>query len=165
MPGVAGTGEAGSEALGTEPRTIAAPDVREHLVTLDSLRGIAIWAVVTHHMLSHWQGALGPVEVPRLGWDAVEFLHVIPGVPLFYLLSGYLLTWTEGSRARRGSYSLASYAKRRALRIVPAYYVAIAVVLLLWPRPPPSGTSSLTCSSSTGSPPTTAARCPRRSGL
>lgn len=45
------------------------------------------------------------------------------------------MTWTEGSRARRGSYSLRSYAKRRVLRLVPAYYVALVLVLLLWPTP------------------------------
>jgi len=40
-----------------------------------------------------------------------------------------------GGRVRRGSYSLRSYALRRILRLVPAYYVAIVVVLLLWPTP------------------------------
>ena len=118
-----------------EPKTMHTSDTRDHLVGLDALRGIAIWAVVMHHLLSRWRGSVGPVEVPFLGWDAVEALHFMPGVPLFYLLSGYLLTWTEGKRAERGNYSLRSYAMRRVLRLVPAYYVAIVVVLLVWPKP------------------------------
>lgn len=88
-------------------------------------------------MLSHLRTSVGTLEIPVLGWDALSRLHFMPGVPLFYLLSGYLLSWTEGKRTERGDYSLASYAKRRALRILPAYYVAIAVVVLLWPRPTP----------------------------
>jgi peptidoglycan/LPS O-acetylase OafA/YrhL len=55
------------------------------------------------------------------------------GLTLFFLLSGYLLTWTEGMRASRGNYRLRSYAFRRALRLIPAYYAALAVCLLLWP--------------------------------
>jgi peptidoglycan/LPS O-acetylase OafA/YrhL len=113
------------------------PDVRAHLVTLDAVRGIAIWAVVTHHMLASWRTSVGALEVPVVGWDALSVLHVMPGVPLFYLLSGYLLGWTEGRRAERGAYSLRSYAMRRALRLLPAYYVAIVVVVLLWPIPTP----------------------------
>ncbi len=49
------------------------------------------------------------------------------------LLSGYLLAGTEQRRARSGSYSVRSYAMRRALRLVPAYYVAIVLVILLGP--------------------------------
>jgi peptidoglycan/LPS O-acetylase OafA/YrhL len=59
MADVQNAGEATERVLQTEPRTMAAPDVRDHLVTLDALRGIAIWAVVTHHMLSHWEGLWG----------------------------------------------------------------------------------------------------------
>jgi len=85
-------------------------------------------------MLEYWRVSVGTLEVPVLGWDALSMLYFMPGIPLFYLFSGYLLSWTEGRRAGRGDYSLLSYAKRRALRILPAYYVAIAVVILIWPR-------------------------------
>lgn len=111
------------------------PDTRDHLVELDSLRGIAILGVFLTHITAHWQTQVGPLIVPYLNFDALEAIE-IRGVPLFFLLSGYLLTWTEGKRARRGDYSLRSYALRRILRLVPAYYVSIAVVVLLWPRPP-----------------------------
>lgn len=77
------------------------------------------------------------MELPLLGADLLSlFVMGYLGVSLFFLLSGYLLTWTEEGRARRGSYSLSSYAKRRAFRLVPAYYFAIVVVVLLWPTSP-----------------------------
>jgi peptidoglycan/LPS O-acetylase OafA/YrhL len=144
---------------------MAATDVRDHLVTLDALREIAIWAVVTHHMLSPWEGAVGTLKVPVLGWDVIDALYFMPGVPLFYLLSGYLLSWTEGKRAERGTYSLRSYATRRVLRLVPAYYVAIAVVLLIWPKPASFWDVVSHLFFVQGLTPTTRARCPRRSGL
>ncbi len=122
--------EAVSEAAGQE--TYHPADTRDHLVELDALRGIAIIGVFLVHITSHWRRLAGPLIVPYLGIDALELIQ-IRGVPLFFLLSGYLLTWTEGKRARRGDYSLRSYALRRALRIVPAYYFAMAVFFLLWP--------------------------------
>lgn len=133
---VAGDGRRSAAISGAvEPETYEASDVRDHLVELDALRGIAILGVVGGHLASQWYVNVGPLTVPGLGWDALDLLHFMRGVPLFFLLSGYLLAWTEGNRARRGSYSLRSYALRRVLRIVPAYYVAILVVLLVWPSP------------------------------
>lgn len=116
-----------------EPETYKVNDTRDHLIELDALRGIAILGVVTAHVTGQWQIKIGDLPIPFLGWNFLETVHFIRGVPLFYLLSGYLLTWTEGSRARRGSYSLRSYAKRRVLRLVPAYYVALLAVILIWP--------------------------------
>lgn len=85
-----------------------------------------------------------PVEIPLLGADLLDLFGMgYLGVSLFFLLSGYLLTWTEGKRARSGSFSLISYAKRRALRLVPAYYAAIAVVVLVWPTSPKPGDVAL----------------------
>ena len=82
-------------------------------------------------MLTLWGARFGPVSTPLVGSNRLEILHALPGVPLFYLLSGYLLAWTEGKRAMGGEYRLASYVKRRALRLIPAYYVTIAIVLLI----------------------------------
>jgi peptidoglycan/LPS O-acetylase OafA/YrhL len=78
------------------------------------------------------------VPVPLLQVDLLEFVRMsYVTVPVFYILSGYLLTWTEEGRKRRGSYNVLNYAKRRALRIVPVYYAAIALYVLL-PLPGPS---------------------------
>lgn len=114
-------------------------DLRDHRVELDALRGVAIIGVVACHITARWNnnGLGGPLPVPLLGVDALELLQFGSfGVSLFFLLSGYLLAWTEGERVRRSGrdgYSLRSYAARRALRLVPAYYVSIVIVLLVWP--------------------------------
>lgn len=122
-------------APGVEPETYRTPDVRDHLVEFDALRGIAILGVLIAHLVGQWKTYMGSVTMPVLDWELLDLIQIIPGVPLFYVLSGYLLAWTEGKRAERGSYSMRSYAMRRILRLVPAYYAAIVVVLLVWPTP------------------------------
>jgi peptidoglycan/LPS O-acetylase OafA/YrhL len=116
------------------PEKIKTSDPRDHLVELDALRGIAILAVVLTHLTAPWMyGVQALLPIPLLGGNVLGlFLSTGWGVSLFFLLSGYLLTWTEEKRARRGAYSVRSYAVRRALRLVPAYYVAILVVVLTW---------------------------------
>jgi peptidoglycan/LPS O-acetylase OafA/YrhL len=110
-------------------------DPRAHYVALDCLRGIAILGVMMCHISAWWAVVVAkPLTVPILDVDAIRlFAFGSFGVSLFFLLSGYLLTWTEEKRARTGVYSLRAYAQRRALRLIPAYYVAIVVVAVVWP--------------------------------
>jgi peptidoglycan/LPS O-acetylase OafA/YrhL len=112
-------------------------DPRNHNIELDALRGIAILGAVTAHSASGWfQFVQVPLTVPLLGIDVVNLLTFwgTGGLTLFFLLSGYLLTWTEEKRARSGIYSVRSFALRRVLRLVPAYYVAIVVAVVSWPH-------------------------------
>lgn len=111
---------------------------RSHSMELDGLRGLAILGVVMTHLSGFWFSRTRlPLEVPLLQVDLLQlFQYGSLGVMLFFLLSGYLLTWTEEKRARRGSYRILSYAKRRALRLIPAYYVSMVVVVVLWPNTP-----------------------------
>lgn len=71
-----------------------------------------------------------PRVVPLLSNDALKLLRFGSyGASLFFLLSGYVLAWIEGERARKVSgYSLRSYASRRVLRLVPAYDASMIVV-------------------------------------
>lgn len=110
-------------------------DPRPHYMELDGLRGIAIIMAVLTHVAAIWQMMIqASLYLPLLGVDLLDLiLFGYLAVPLFFLLSGYLLTWTEEGRKRRENYSVLNYAKRRILRIVPAYYLAIVVVLLTWP--------------------------------
>ena len=63
---------------------------------------------------------------------AVLLAHLNVGVALFFLISGFLLyrpyalALVHGSEPPR----LAAYAKRRFLRIVPAYWVALTLLAL-----------------------------------
>lgn len=132
-----------SAALADNVRTT--PDPRDHYVELDALRGIAIIGVVMTHVAGFWfRGTRQPIELPFPNVNLLDLFNLgYLGVSLFFLLSGYLLTWTEEKRARRGSYDILSYAKRRALRLVPAYYAAIVLVVLLWPTNPSAGDTAL----------------------
>src|SRR5438270_3362717 len=111
-------------------------DPRTHYLELDALRGIAILGVVICHISGTWTlYAKAPLLIPFLNVDATQFLNFGQwGVSLFFLLSGYLLAWTEQKRARNGTYSIRGYALRRVLRLVPAYYAVILLIILTSPR-------------------------------
>ena len=118
-----------------QPEKVKTADPRTHYVELDALRGIAILGVMMNHIAGWWTNlAKVPLPIPILNVDALGlFSFGNYGVSLFFLLSGYLLTWTEEKRARTGAYSLRAYALRRVFRLVPAYYVAIVIVAIVWP--------------------------------
>lgn len=87
--------------------------------SLDSVRALAALAILVFHVLtvglaSHDLGVFGPV---------VNRLDI--GVPVFFVLSGFLIyapfVVSAGRRPR-----ISTYAMRRFLRIVPAYWVALA---------------------------------------
>ena len=120
------------------------PDPRPHYVELDALRGIAGLAVLMAHIALSWLYIQSHLSVPSFQMKVLEFFEYLGFFMnvLFFMLSGYLLTWTEEGRRKRqgGSYSVLNYAKRRALRIVPAYYVALALLVLVGPVTPSFGT-------------------------
>jgi peptidoglycan/LPS O-acetylase OafA/YrhL len=97
------------------------------LPALDGLRGLAIGGVLACHFLNAWPGTTpldrGVIAALGLGWT---------GVDLFFVLSGFLITGilvdTRGSPGWwRG------FLVRRALRIFPLYYLALALFGLLGP--------------------------------
>lgn len=90
---------------------------------VEALRGLAALAVVGFHM---W--AL--TTLPRFpGYEIVVGLGVW-AVDLFFLLSGFLLVQSFWERPR--TQSLRQYYVRRVFRIVPAYYVCLALLFLLF---------------------------------
>ncbi len=93
----------------------------------DSLRAIAALGVIGIH--------LGAVSGANIGaaWGAFTS-HLNVGVTLFFLISGFLLHRPHAAALLRGTPppALAPYARRRFLRIVPAYWVALTA-LALWP--------------------------------
>jgi peptidoglycan/LPS O-acetylase OafA/YrhL len=90
---------------------------------LDGLRGLAALAVVTTHVgfqtgRTGRPGALGGLLARG------DF-----GVTVFFLLSGFLLY----RPLSRGGVVLRTYARRRALRVLPAYWLAVLLSFLLLP--------------------------------
>jgi peptidoglycan/LPS O-acetylase OafA/YrhL len=96
----------------------------------DSLRAIAALSVFAVHL--PWLITLSSGNVLR-----PYLLQLNVGVALFFLISGFLL-YRPFARARYvGSRAPAAlpYAERRALRIVPAYWVALPLTVLLLGKP------------------------------
>jgi peptidoglycan/LPS O-acetylase OafA/YrhL len=94
---------------------------RERQPGLDLLRALAIIIVVIYHA-----GIMGfpmPGRVHRFGWIGVDLFFVLSG----YLIGGQLLA----PLARDQSINLGRFFARRALRIMPAYFVVLAIYFLL----------------------------------
>ena len=98
---------------------------------LDSIRAIAALSVVVFHA-GFWS------RVTETGSVAAPFLtHLDVGVTVFFVLSGFLL-YRPFVRARLlggPAPSAAAYGWRRALRIVPAFWVALTLIALWVPKP------------------------------
>src|SRR5207244_9609611 len=88
---------------------------------LDLLRALAIIVVVVYHAALF--GFKLPGRVDRFGWIGVDLFFVLSG----YLIGGQLLA----PLARNQRIKLGRFFTRRALRIMPAYFVVLAVDLLL----------------------------------
>jgi peptidoglycan/LPS O-acetylase OafA/YrhL len=98
---------------------------RRYIPEAESVRGIAVVLVAAFH-LDNVVRFFTPPPAPTLinAW----MLAGHTGVDLFFLLSGFLLSLpflAEGLGGRR--VSVTTYARRRALRILPLYYVAVVV--------------------------------------
>ena len=94
---------------------------RERQPGLDLLRALAIIMVVIYHA-----GIMGfpmPGHVHRWGWIGVDLFFVLSG----YLIGGQLLAPLACGRA----INLKRFFARRALRIMPAYFVILAIYVSL----------------------------------
>src|SRR6266545_4809725 len=97
-----------------------------HFPLFDSLRAIAALTVFTIHDI--YQVAVNRPEDHywyRFG------VHLDVAVPIFFAVSGFLLyrPFLAASLAGR-PLSVRAYAWRRALRIVPAYWIALAAIAI-----------------------------------
>lgn len=106
------------------------------LVFVDGLRGIAAVVVMGGHAIAIAHPETASIRaLPALLLRPLLFGGQM--VFLFILVSGFALCWSEDHRVLqgRGRTSLRAYLRRRAWRILPTYYVALAcglaVVVLL----------------------------------
>src|SRR5205809_2071944 len=96
---------------------------RERQPGLDLLRALAIIVVVIYHAALF--GFKLPGRVDRFGWIGVDLFFVLSG----YLIGGQLLASRISNPASR--IPLGRFLARRALRILPAYLVVLAIYFLL----------------------------------
>ena len=101
--------------------------MQERLPTLDGVRGLAILLVLAHNylLLESPSGIAGYMteRVLNAGWV---------GVQLFFVLSGFLITWGLLESRDTENYFRNFYA-RRVLRIFPLYYLMLILTFLVLP--------------------------------
>lgn len=114
-----------------------AGSLREDASHLRILTGVRGWAALWVFMYHAWTYAKHPsLTVGLLGWtlDLTPIFSMgIAGVTIFFVLSGFLLAtpfaqWRVGLRQRP---ALGRYYLRRVLRVFPAYYAQLAILLVI----------------------------------
>jgi peptidoglycan/LPS O-acetylase OafA/YrhL len=99
------------------------------LAFLDGLRGIAALAVCLLHFypLGPFYPALAPLFPGPL--NLIVGLSYW-GVPVFFVLSGFVMAYSQRNAAINARY-LGNFALRRSLRLDPPYWVALAIALAI----------------------------------
>ncbi len=104
-----------------------APLLRSHMPELDSIRGIAILSVLFYHGF-----AWSVVASAFTGWQRWAVAATTPGwlgVNLFFVLSGFLISGILLDTRTKPHYYRRFYV-RRALRILPLYYLVLVALLV-----------------------------------
>jgi peptidoglycan/LPS O-acetylase OafA/YrhL len=122
-------------SLSDPPIAMPAPHRLTELPALTGLRGFAALWVLLWHAWGHGGTPLFQLPGTTMPLFRLEWFLAVgwAGVDIFFGLSAFLLVlpwaeWREGLRRRP---STGTYLKRRALRIFPAYYAQLAVLLVL----------------------------------
>jgi peptidoglycan/LPS O-acetylase OafA/YrhL len=100
----------------------------KRIPSLDGLRGLSIWAVMLAHASNHFSLPILREHYFHSGiWVLAYF-----GVTVFFVISGFLITTLLKQEHERSSrIDLRRFYRRRAVRILPASLVYIAVFLIL----------------------------------
>ena len=128
LPGPGGEGQPYHPQTMSEEATapvVAPPPGHPRFPLVDSLRAIAALSVLVYHT----GYATSAIRQPVYG-AFIERLNV--GVTLFFVISGFLLYRPFVAARLLGAPSsrLRDYARRRLLRIVPAYWLALTVLAI-----------------------------------
>jgi peptidoglycan/LPS O-acetylase OafA/YrhL len=123
------------QACPTSVPAVAGPR-RQRLAGLDGLRGLAALFVVVHHVFLR---AFPGYPVDRAPFWAGWFIYGRFAVVVFIVLSGFSLALSPARHGWRLD-GVSAFARRRARRILPAYWAALAFSLALaWLVVPPPG--------------------------
>lgn len=105
---------------------------RRYVESLTGLRGVAALFVFIFHYGSLNPGIRLDLTVPVIG-TALQFPlgFGFAGVDLFFVLSGFLLTlpFARATLRKEKHLPLKRYYKRRLLRVFPAYYAQLLIIL------------------------------------
>ena len=102
--------------------------MERRFLTLDALRAVGALMVLLTHV------GFQTGRYPR-GWTGAMLAHLDLGVALFFVVSGFLLArpWFAASAAGTAPPSTGRYLWKRALRILPLYWVVVVVCLVFAP--------------------------------
>lgn len=104
-------------------------EITGRLLALDGLRGLAALAVVLYHLSGHIKQELS-ATIPQ--WMMTIFEYGFLGVPVFFVLSGFVIAASVKSSAVTIHY-VGRFALRRSIRLDIVYWSAIGLSLaLLW---------------------------------
>ena len=114
---------------GAAPRTSrpAGPSAATRIPGIEGLRAVAAGAILAYHVWITSGPAAAPVSLGPVSRHVLP--HLALGVTLFFALSAFLLYRPFAARIVRGEAlpGFRAYARNRALRILPAYWVALVV--------------------------------------
>lgn len=118
--------------LAPVPEAVAPPPGNPRFPHVDGLRAIAALSILLYHaeLVSSLQHGGVYVVQPGFGYQLLYHLNV--GVPIFFVISGFLL-YRPCIAARLGvgpPVSTRSFYRRRVLRIVPGYWLALTVLAI-----------------------------------
>jgi peptidoglycan/LPS O-acetylase OafA/YrhL len=116
-----------------EPGGSPQSNPRYRLAGIEGMRALAAFSIVVYHVWFY--GAEGGQKVD-LGPFTTAFGQLRTGVTLFFVLSGFLLYRPYVAAALRETRrpSTRSYFRNRALRILPAYWVILIAVAIMFER-------------------------------
>jgi peptidoglycan/LPS O-acetylase OafA/YrhL len=120
------------------PRGISAVNLR----SLDVLRGLlALYVVITHARWLLWQGHPAFISQPHARWETLlayasgVFKYGHLAVMVFFALSGFFIHLRMAQKFAQGEQSprlnTAEYLRRRAWRVLPVYYFALALTVVI----------------------------------
>ncbi|HEV2678752.1 MAG TPA: acyltransferase [Aliidongia sp.] len=113
--------------------------MNEKLSVINGLRGWAILIVMFGHLFGAYFDPSSPISV--LAPQSMSPLRLLSfgglGVPLFFIVSGFVLflPYVMGKRRMDTREALTTYYVRRAARLLPLYYLVVIVCLLFNQNP------------------------------
>src|SRR5438067_4060314 len=105
------------------------PSFGSRLAGIDGIRAVAAGSVLLYHVWLY-----GPHGQLDMGWVGHHVLVYLPvGLSLFFVLAGFLLSRPFAAAVLRcqSRPRVRAYLRNRALRIVPAYWVILLVVVFV----------------------------------
>jgi peptidoglycan/LPS O-acetylase OafA/YrhL len=120
--------------LGESTPESAATSDRRYIASLTGMRGVAAFLVFLYHYEALHPGIRLDLAVPLIG-SILQFPlgFGFAGVDIFFVLSGFLLTlpFARAALGEKQGPQLSRYFKRRFLRVFPAYYAQLFIILAI----------------------------------